>query len=217
MINGNRGLLFLVRVGIAGLVIANLLYVFSPETIYSFTEFSSLRQVFIDVIENYSGFDQDWLLITSLVAISIYIYAYLAIIIVTANLLCQPKMTNPQSGGGRDQWNLLSYVILGLLGPQHKTLNSAGLTTESRSMFCVVSAYSKSREGIGSVALDVVSVVAVSYIGYTALQAPPAYGGLLTRLVDGLMVGLWCYCIFSILMWFVFILAAWFQHLGRRA
>jgi hypothetical protein len=65
-------------------------------------------------------------------------------------------------------------------------------------------------------ALEFVTVGALTYIGYSGLRSPPSTGGLLARMLDALMVALWSYCVFSIVMWFVFVVAAWLQRLGRR-
>lgn len=210
-----KHLILIVRVGIACLVIATLLYVFLPELLNSFIKPLSLRQILIDEIKNYPGFGQDWLATASLITVSIYIYGFLAITILTVNLQYPPMMASA-SGAGRNQWSLLPYIIVGRFASEQQVLIDSKRTTDYRSIFSVIRDYSKSNEGIGSVALDIVSVIAVSYIGYTALQFPPSDGSLLVRIIDALMVGLWCYCIFSILMWFVFILAAWLQFIGRR-
>lgn len=215
MMKDNRVLLFLVRAGIACLVIATLLFVIWPGYLNSFSGPLFLRQKIISIIEHYPGFDQDWFSVASLITVSVYIYGYLAVILITANLLYPTRIPSSQRSG-RDQWSLLSYAIVGRYIPKQQGLNDSLVTTDQQSIFDVIRTYSKSREGIGSVALDTVLIFALSYIGYTALLAPPTYGGPLTRLVDGLMVGLWCYCIFSSVMWFIFILSAWFQYICRR-
>lgn len=211
-----RGVLvFLVRVGIAFLGIATLLYVFWPATLNLFADILYPHQLLTDLLKGYPGFNQDWLSVTSLITVSAYIYGYLAVTLFTSNFLYLRRTNTFQLAEGRDQWNILSYVIVGRLDHGQQESSSLSLTTDYRSMSSVIRAYSKSREGIGSVLLDVVTVIAVSYIGYTSLQAPSTDGSLLTRLIDALMVGLWCYCIFSILLWFVFVLVAWFKCLGR--
>lgn len=205
--NQGRTLIFLVRVGIACLGIATLLFIIWPTYLNSLSDTFALRQVLISQIENYPGYSQDWLSIASLITVSAYLYGYIAITLVTAGLLGRFRAGIFHGVKGREKWNLLPYVIVGRADFGLQTSSS----TDYRSMASVIRDYSKSREGIGSVALDIVSVIAVSYIGYTSLQELPSSGGLVVRVIDAAMVGLWCHCIFSILMWFVFVLAAWFQ------
>ncbi len=194
------------------LSIASLLFVFWPTTLNSFSELLPSRQVLINLIKTYPGFDQDWLSVTSLIVASTYVYGYLAITLITASILCLLQGKALNGAEGRDRWSLLSYVIVGRLDSKQWVSSN----TDYQSISSVIRAYSKSREGIGSVVLDVISIVAVSYIGYSSLQAPPSHGGVVARIVDAMMVGLWCYCIFSILMWIAFVFVAWFQFPGRN-
>jgi hypothetical protein len=55
------------------------------------------------------------------------------------------------------------------------------------------------RARIQTMLFDVLCLLAASYIGYTALQSPPTNGTFFHRLIDGLLVNLWCHSIFSIL------------------
>lgn len=203
-------LITLVRIGITCLCITTLLYIFWPTTLNSFSESFPLRQILINLIKNYPGFDQDWLSVASLITVSTYLYGYLAITLVAANVLHPAEAGVFYGSDDRNQWNLLSYIIVGRLDFRPRALSGA----DHRSMQSVIRAYSKSREGIGSAVLDIVSIIAMSYIGYSSLQEPPNHGGLVARIIDAAIVGLWCYCIFSILMWFVFV--AWFQYPRRN-
>lgn len=212
IINQGSALVLLIRIGITCLGVATLLYIFWPTTLNSFFESFSFRQTLVNLIKDYPGFDQDWLSVASLITVSVYLYGYLAITLVTANILRPAKAGAFYGSDGRDQWSLLSYVIVGHLDFKQQSSSSA----DYRNMPSVIRAYSKSREGIGSIVLDVISILAVSYIGYSSLQEPPSHGGLVTRIIDATMVGLWSYCIFSILMWFVFVFAAWFQFPDRN-
>ncbi len=205
-------LIFLVRVAIACMVIATLLYVFWPTTLNLISEFLSLRSVLINLIKGYPGFDQDWFSIASLITIYAYLYGYLAVAIVTANVICHDKLEALYGADDRGQWRLLSSALVGRFDFSSHVLNR----TNYRSMPSVIRAYSKSREGIGSVVLDVISIVGVSYIGYSSLQVPPSHGGLVARFIDAIMAGFWCYCIFSIFMWFILVFAAWFRFFGRN-
>ncbi|ADL55461.1 hypothetical protein [Gallionella capsiferriformans] len=207
--NQSRVLILLVRVGIACLGIATLLFIILPTTLNSLSDTFTLRQVLISQIENYPGYSRDWVSVASLITVSVYLYCYLAITLVTASLLRQFNAGIFHGAEGRGQWNLLSYVIVGRADSELQISRSA----DYRSIASVIRDYSKSREGIGSVVLDMVSVIAVSYIGYTSLQELPSHGGLVVRVIDAAMIWLWCHCIFSILMWFIFVLTAWFQSL----
>lgn len=214
--NQNSVLIFMVRVGTACLGTATLLYVFWPESLNSFAGFLYFHQALICVIEGYPGFDRDWLSVISLITVSAHIYCYLAATLIVANVLHPLKAGVFQSSNGRDQWNLLSYVIVGRLAPRYLAPNESEPATDYQGMLSIIRAYSKSREGMASVVLDIVTVISASYIGYSALQAPPTYGGLLVRFIDALIAGLWCYCIFSIFMWVIFILLAWLRYLSHR-
>ena len=210
----NGALIFLIRVGIACLGIATLLYIFFPTMINSFAESLSPRQALVNLIKDEPGFDQDWLSVASLITVSAYVYCYLAITLVMANLLYPPSAGTFRNSDGREQWRLLSYVIVG----RRDVSSQASTSADYQSMPSIIRAYSKSREGIRSVVLDAISIVAVSYIGYTSLQRPPSHsGGLVARIIDALMVGLWCYCIFAIFMSLIFISFAWIQYSGRNA
>jgi hypothetical protein len=210
----NQGgtLILLIRVGIACLGITTLLYIFWPTTLNSIFELLFPHQAFINVIRNYPGFDQDWLSVASLITASFYIYSYMALVLVLSNILGLLKDAKLLVADGRDQWNLLSYAIVGRLDFKSHSLKRE----EYRSGSSVIRAYSKSREGAGSVVLDVISVIAVTYIGYSSLQSAPSHGGLITRIMDSMIVGLWCYSIFSIFMWIIFVFAAWFQYFVRN-
>lgn len=212
IINRNSILIFLVRIAITCLGIATVLYIFLPTTLNSFSELFTLRQTLIELFKGYPGFDRDWISIASLITVSVYLYSYLAITLVAANILRSDMDSAFYGSVGREQWNLLSYVIVGGGDPSSHTSNNA----DYRSMSSVIRAYSKSCEGIGSVVLDVMSIIAVSYVGYSSLQAPPSHGSLVARIIDAIMVGLWCYCIFSIFLWFVFVFSAWLKFLGRN-
>jgi hypothetical protein len=201
-------LIFMIRLGIAFLFAAYVFFIFWPKNLNSVAETLPIRQIFVGAIQGHVGFDQDWLSVASLITVSIYIYAYLTAILVASNLWFLPRAEVFQNANGRHQWNLLAYITLG-------KSNNLGASADSRSISAAIRDYSKSRTGIRTLVRDLILILAISYIGYSALQKPPTNGGLLVRAIDALMVGFWCYLIFAIFMWFVFVLAAWIYQLNR--
>lgn len=206
-------LINMIRLGLVFLCVAAVFFVLLPNYLNSFAEYFPFRQAIVGLIENYPGYHNEWLSIASFITVSMYIYGYSAVMIIV-NILYQFQDDVLKNNDDAYKWNLFHVMIVRLAMVQ-KIPSGFGIITDYKSMFSVIRAYSKSREGLGSILFDLIAVVAWLYIGYNGLQAPTVTSSLLTRIIDVIMVGFWCYCVYSIFMWFVFVLVAWTQCLRR--
>jgi hypothetical protein len=201
-------LVWLIRIGVAGLALAGIAFVFWPATLVSLATPLPPSEALTRMIQGFRGFDEDWRVVVALMTVSAYIYAYLAIVLIAGNVSRSVPSGVFEGLEGRRKWNVLSLVLVG----RGRNAGASGPGT----LASTVREYSRSREGLGALAFDAIGLIAVSYIGYSALQRPPAGGGLLERIFDALLVTLWCHCLFSIVMWLLFVVLFSMKSSARK-
>lgn len=193
LLSSNRSNLpiYLIRVAIINLMLAGLSHVFLPNLLASVAELLPFNSALISLISSRPGFNDEWRSIANLVTINGYAYIFIIVLLLLSLIFSQNHRFYQNSSMVLNPAFSRIFSPGLLLSPSKETLNDKEIGWATR-------------KRINSILVDLIILLALTYLGYDSLSDAAVTGGIITRVLDAVLASYWSYCVFSIAFFLLF-------------